>query len=131
MLALQLVNGSIVLTVDSGDGPISSVYKPDNSQNFCDGEWHTVTALKSKFVITLVVDNVNTSPTIGSPSYLSTNTSRPLFLGGHPYLSRVRGLNVRKPFSGCIRNVRINNELQAIDLTMGVGKVQNGICQLN
>lgn len=131
MLALQLVNGSIVLTVNSGDGPISTVFKPDNGQNFCDGEWHSVNAIKSMFVITLVVDDVATSPTLGSPSYLSTNTSRPLYLGGHPYLSRVRGLNVRKPFLGCIRNVRINNELQAIDLSMGVGKVQNGICPLN
>lgn len=131
MLALQLVNGSIVFTVDNGEGPLSSVYKPEGNQNFCDGEWHTVTALKSQFVITLVVDNVNTTPTVGSPTATSTNTTRPLYLGGHPHLSRVRGLSVRKPFVGCIRNVRINKDVHPISLNMAVGKVQTGVCPLN
>lgn len=131
MFALQLINGTINFTVDSGSGPITAVFKPENGQNFCDGEWHTINAIKSQYVITLIVDSVNSLPTIGAVNSISTDTTRPLFLGGHPYLSKARGLTVRRPFVGCIRNVKIKNVAQPINLDMAVGSVQTGVCPLN
>lgn len=131
MFALQLINGTINLTVNNGDGPFTAVYQPENGQNFCDGEWHTVTAIKSQYVITLIVDSINSNPTIGSTNAISTDTTRPLFLGGHPHMARARGLSVRKPFIGCIRNVRIREIAEPFNLSMAHGNVQTGVCPLN
>lgn len=131
MFALQLINGTINLTVNNGDGPFTAVYQPENGQNFCDGDWHTVTAIKSKYVITLIVDSINSNPTIGSTSAISTETTRPLFLGGHPHIGKAKGLTVRRPFIGCIRNVKIRETAQPISLSMAHGNVQTGICPLN
>lgn len=131
MFALQLINGTINLTVNNGDGPITAVFNPENGQNFCDGEWHTVTAIKSKYVITLIIDSINSNPTIGSTTAISTETTRPLFLGGHPHITKAKGLTVRRPFIGCIRNVKIRETPQPIKLSMAHGNVQTGVCPLN
>lgn len=128
MLALQLINGTINFTVDNGGGPITAVFTPEKNQNFCDGEWHTVTAIKSKYVISLMVDKVTSLPTIGATTAISTDTTRPLFLGGHPYLSKARGLQIRRPFNGCIRNVKIKDVAEPINLNMAVGNVRVGVC---
>lgn len=134
MFALQLINGALNLTVDNGAKPFTALFTPENGQNFCDGEWHTVTAVKSQYVITLIVDKINSSPTIGSTSSISTDTTRPLFMGGHPYIGKrliAKGLIVHRPFIGCIRNVRIREIPQAINISMAHGNVQTGVCPLN
>lgn len=131
LLLLQLINGTIHFTVNNGGDNINAIFKPEPNQNFCDGEWHSIKAIKSQYVITLQVDNVTSEPAIGSTTQLSTDTTRPLFLGGHPYLSKARGLTIRRPFLGCIRNVRVKDQLQNIHPGMTVGHVQTGICPLN
>lgn len=131
MFAIQLINGTINLKVNNGDGPFTAVFTPENGQNFCDGEWHTVTAVKSQYVITLIVDKINSSPTIGSTNAISTDTTRPLFLGGHPLLAKKKSLDVQTPFIGCIRNIRIREVPQPINLSMAHGNVQIGVCPLN
>lgn len=131
LLLLQLINGTIHFTVDNGEGNIIAIFKPEPNQNFCDGEWHSIKAIKSQYVITLIVDGVNSEPAIGSTTSVSTDTSRPLFLGGHPYLSKARGLTIRRPYLGCIRNVRVKDQLQQIHPGMTIGHVQTGICPLN
>ena len=90
-LIIELINGTIHFTVDSGasGGAIVNIFKLDDNESLCDGNWHTITAIKANFVITLNVDSKTTLPTIGSASSPSTDTSRPLFLGGHPHLNRV------------------------------------------
>lgn len=131
LLLLQLINGTITFTVNNGDGDIVAVFKPDETQNFCDGAWHSINAVKSKYVITLTVDGVSSQPSIGNANSPSTDTSRPLFLGGHPFLGKARGLTIRRPFLGCVRNVKIKDKLQAIQAGMTVGNVQTGVCPLN
>lgn len=74
--------------VDNGEGPILAKYEPDDD-NFCDGEWRKITAIKSLYVITIQVNGVASEPAIGSATSPSTDTSRPLFFGGHPYMQRV------------------------------------------
>lgn len=131
MLALQLINGTINLTVKNGGGPVSATFSPENGQNFCDGEWHTVTAVKSQYVITLIVDKINSSPTIIETGSISTETNRPLFLGGHPRFDKTKGLTVRTPFIGCMRNVEIREVPHPIELERAFGHVQVGVCPLN
>lgn len=130
LLIIQLINGTITFTIDNGDGPIVAVFKPEKGVNFCDGEWHSVTAIKSQYVITIMVDSVSSQPSIGNASNPSTETSRPLFLGGHPFLQKVRGLTVRKPYLGCMRNVKIKDVAEEIHAGMTVGNVQTGVCPL-
>lgn len=129
MLALQLVNGSITFTVDNGGGPYVAVFTPDNG-NFCDGQWHKVNAIKSQYIISLSVDSVNSQPAIGSALIPSTDTTRPLFLGGHPFLGKARNLTSRKPYFGCIRNLKIKNKDEIIKPSMTSGNVQTGVCPL-
>ena len=47
-----MVDGSMTFTVDNGRGPITAVFKPDDTFTFCDGKWHEIHAVKvfSKFV---------------------------------------------------------------------------------
>lgn len=130
-LILQLINGTINFTVDNGDGPIVAVFKPDANENFCDGNWHSVSAIKSKYVITLMVNRVSSQPSIGNANSPSTDTSRPLFMGGHPHLIKARGLSIRKPYLGCIRNVRIRDAAEEVQPSMMVGNVQAGVCPTN
>lgn len=72
-----------------------------------------------------------TDPKIGSPAAVSSDTGSALFLGGHRLIKRVRGINSRSPFVGCIRNVYLNND--AIDLTTTVveGNITIGTCRTN
>lgn len=86
---LELVNGNISLTVNNGDEPFTAMYIPDPSENLCDGQWRTITAIKSFYVITIKVNDVSSNPAIGDARSGSTDTTRPLFLGGHPHLQRV------------------------------------------
>lgn len=131
LLLLQLINGTITFTVNNGEGDIVAVFEPEENQNFCDGEWHNIKAIKSRYVITLTVDGVSSTPSVGSTKSPSTDTTRPLFLGGHPYLKKARGLTIRRPYLGCIRDVKIRDKFQPIHPEMTVGNIQCGVCPLN
>lgn len=128
-LILQLINGTLNFAVDNGDGPIVAKFSLEQNEKFCDGKWRKILAVKSQFAISLAVDNMSSEPSIGLS--LSTDTTRPLFLGGHPHLSRARGLGIRKPYSGCIRNVKIKDIAEEILPGMAVGNVQTGVCPTN
>lgn len=88
LLILQLLNGTVSFIVDNGDGMFETVFVPEE-KNLCDGEWHSIVAIKTKFVITLQVDNVQSQPTIGPAKTPSAETSRALFMGGHQHIARV------------------------------------------
>lgn len=125
---LSLIDGSVELLVDNGDGPFNTTWSPSKGQNLCDGEWHSIQAVKSKFVISVQVDNVSSNPGVGQTTHLSTDTTRPLFLGGHPHPLRARGLKVRKSYVGCMRNIKVKNVMSDITNDMVVGDVQTGVC---
>lgn len=42
---LQLVNGSVKLTVDDGAGPTTIIYNPPQGTLICDGNWHKIKVL--------------------------------------------------------------------------------------
>lgn len=127
-LVLEMIKGSIRLTVDNGKGPISTVYQPSHQFYFCDGQWHSIQAVKSKNVVSLSVDQVFTNPGIGNLKSISTDTSGILFLGGHKFINRARGLVTRTNFIGCVKNVEINNEKVEIVPAMKEGGVTIGSC---
>ena len=41
-----MVDGAMTFAVDNGRGPITAVFKPDDSFAFCDGNWHEIHAVK-------------------------------------------------------------------------------------
>lgn len=81
-------------------------------------------------VITIGVNGVVAEPAIGQSSSYSTDTTRPLFLGGHPHIKKIRGLTTREPFRGCIRNLKIRDAAESISAKVAVGSVQAGVCPL-
>ncbi|KYB28643.1 Laminin subunit alpha-like Protein [Tribolium castaneum] len=130
---LEMINGEMSLTVENGKGPIRAVYNPNKKFYFCDGQWHSIQAVKSKNVITLSVDNVFTDPKLGDHSSTSTDTASALFLGGHRYLNatRARGIVTRLPYVGCVKNIFINNDPVEVDASMAEGGVIVGTCPTN
>lgn len=125
---LSLIDGSIELLVDNGDGPFNTTWTPSKGENLCDGQWHSIQVVKSKFVISVQVDRVSSNPGVGQTLHVSTDTTRPLFLGGHPHPNRARGLKVRKSYVGCMRNIKVRNDLSEITNDMVVNDVQTGVC---
>lgn len=108
---LQMVDGSVKATVDNGKGNFTAVYTPPNPYYFCDGQWHSIVAVKTKSVISLSVDSMTQEPGIGALGSLETDTNNTVFVGGHPYLKKkLRGLETSTQFTGCVKNVFINNE---------------------
>lgn len=130
---LEMDRGEMVLTVENGKGPIRAVYNPNKKFYFCDGQWHSIQAVKSKNVITLSVDNVFTDPQLGDHSSTSTDTGSALFLGGHRYLHspRAKGIRTKTPYVGCVKNIFINNEPIEILANMAEGDVIVGTCPTN
>lgn len=127
LLIIQLLNGTVSFVVDNGDRIFETVFVPEN-KNLCDGEWHSIVAIKTKFVITLQVDGVQSQPTIGPAKSPSAETSRALFMGGHQHLGRIRGLKAREPYHGCIRDVKIDDKPERVSNHMVTGDVLVGVC---
>ncbi|XP_017779043.1 PREDICTED: laminin subunit alpha isoform X2 [Nicrophorus vespilloides] len=128
---LELDEGALRLTVDNGKGPIITRYQPTESHLFCDGHWHSIQAVKSKSVVTLAVNGVYSSPGIGDHKSASTDTGGYLFLGGHRLINKAKGLTVRIPYVGCIRNVLVNNIVNTITPNMVEGGITIGSCPTN
>jgi laminin alpha 3/5 len=107
-MVLQMINGTIKFTVDNGKGPLYSSFSKD-TYDLCDGNWHSIRVSKSKNVVTLALDNTYSSPGIGAAGKDTTNTNHPLYLGGHPDPSSVRGLETTEQFVGCMKDFQIEN----------------------
>ncbi len=43
-----MVDGAIQFTVDNGRGPITSLFKPENQFQFCNGDWHEIHGKQEK-----------------------------------------------------------------------------------
>jgi hypothetical protein len=43
-----MVDGAIQFTVDNGRGPITSLFKPENQFQFCNGDWHEIHGKQGK-----------------------------------------------------------------------------------
>ncbi len=45
-----MVDGAIQFTVDNGRGPITSLFKPENQFQFCNGDWHEIHGKRGNFL---------------------------------------------------------------------------------
>lgn len=86
-LNLQLLNGTVVFSINRRNASTYSTYKLQAVDNLADGKWHTVTAVKSFNNMRLCVDDESSEETIGVG--YATLLSQPLYIGGNPDLTEV------------------------------------------
>jgi len=128
-LLLQMVNGTMIFSVDNGRGAIVATHIPQSEHKLCNGKWHFIQAIKAKNVVTLSVDNVFVEPGIGVAGVSSTDTNNPLYIGGHPNPTRTRGgFQTREQFVGCIRNLTINGKDYQFKSEQAIGSVTPKTC---
>lgn len=125
-LVLQMQDGNIIFSVDNGGGAIETTHKPPIKNDFCDGEWHTIKAVKAKNVVSLHVDDLFTYPGIGEAGVSSTDTNDPLYIGGVPEFHK--GIKTREQFVGCIRNLQLNSRVQNLAGGTFTGQVSTNSC---
>ncbi|XP_077991288.1 laminin subunit alpha-5-like [Glandiceps talaboti] len=111
--SLELVDGNMILSADNGEGAFHTMYEPSQSDGkayLCDGQWHSVHAVKAKDVVYLTIDNKpdnNYGQLTGQQK--STDTNDPLYIGGLPAGVKHKGISTNDNFVGCIRNFSIND----------------------
>ncbi|KAL1491007.1 hypothetical protein ABEB36_011669 [Hypothenemus hampei] len=112
-LSVELQSGAVVMTVDLGNGVQSS---PANNLNsdfaLCNNMWHNITAVYTSSELTVYVDGVRKSWVQSAVNSLMDEIDAPLYIGGLPDNAAVGTLKTRENFKGCIRNLRIDNELK-------------------
>ncbi|GAB6025535.1 hypothetical protein CHUAL_011266 [Chamberlinius hualienensis] len=127
-LFLQIIDGNIRFSVDNGIGIISTTYKAPSDGYLCDGEWHSIVAVKDKNVVTISVDNKFADPGLGVPGVSATDTNDPLYIGGVPADSKFRDLQTKSSYVGCIRNLQINKREEPLVSGTVFGDVTPGSC---
>ncbi|CAH0382822.1 unnamed protein product [Bemisia tabaci] len=134
-LSLQMIDGKIKFSVENGNGVISASFEPPEKHFFCNGEWHSLQAVKAKNVVSLSVNKVFVEPGIGIGGAWRTDVNNPLYVGGHPEIEKLYGqhrLDTAQNFIGCIRDIEINSNGKPEDFPITVdkayGNVTVGIC---
>ncbi|XP_065218238.1 laminin subunit alpha-1-like [Planococcus citri] len=129
-LVLQMINGAVKFTADSGNGPYYTIFKPQTSDYFCDDRWHLIKAVKSKALVILSVDGTGAEYGTEPNGIKLTNTNNPLYVGGYPPdLSNARGIETNIQYVGCMRNLQINGQNYNFSSFTTFGSVMhNAIC---
>ncbi|KYO48268.1 laminin subunit alpha-2 isoform B [Alligator mississippiensis] len=78
-------------------------------QSLCDGEWHSISVTQKQNIVQLQVDT-KSNYTVGSSASLSKHMGHPLYFGGLPANLKTPWLPVQDSFTGCVKNININNK---------------------
>lgn len=81
-LSLELQNGAIVMTIDSGQGPVSNVTNDLSKHPLCNNSWHNVTALYINSELTVNVDGISKTWVVQEEA--GVEMTAPLYIGGLP-----------------------------------------------
>uniref|UniRef100_A0A224Z312 Laminin alpha-4 chain n=1 Tax=Rhipicephalus zambeziensis TaxID=60191 RepID=A0A224Z312_9ACAR len=119
-----MIDGNIVFSADNGAGIIKVSV---TAGNLCDGEWHTVKAVKNKNIVSLAVGSTS-NLAIGRGGVTATDTANPLYIGGVPDPSKTRAVATQEQYVGCIRYLQINGKLQSMAESTVYGNVQLNSC---
>ncbi|XP_077547053.1 laminin subunit alpha [Haemaphysalis longicornis] len=121
---LQMVDGNVIFSTDNGAGIIKVSV---TAGNLCDGEWHTIKAVKNKNMVSLAVGSAS-NLSIGRGGVTSTDTMNPLYIGGVPDPGSTRAVATKEQYVGCIRYLQINGKLQSMAESTVSGNVQLNSC---
>ncbi|KAK6179097.1 hypothetical protein SNE40_011531 [Patella caerulea] len=128
---IELVEGKVVLSTDNGAGIISTEFVPPAANSLCDGNWHSIKAIKAKNVATLEVDGIAMPPAIGKAGTSEANTNDPFYIGGLPEGGLRKGIQTKDTYVGCIRNLMIDGKIEFIGSGKNMGIVQILSCPLS
>ncbi|XP_060947763.1 laminin subunit alpha-4 [Limanda limanda] len=118
--------GAVEVLVNDGTHEFSTKVSP--KQGLCAGNWHRITVIRDANVVQLDVDS-EISHMVGPVNASSTDTTKPVFIGGAPDLFLPESLPTRKLYIGCMRNLTINNSPVSLSKAAVVsGSVSVGTC---
>uniref|UniRef100_A0A8C6EG09 Laminin subunit alpha-5 n=1 Tax=Moschus moschiferus TaxID=68415 RepID=A0A8C6EG09_MOSMO len=119
-LELQMLGKQVLLWANDGAGEFSTLVTRPAA--LCDGRWHRLAVTKGGNVLRLEVDQ-QSNHTLGPAPATWANTLVPLHLGGLPEPWQ------RPPYSGCVRNLALNQVSVTWPRTAGVqGAVGSSGC---
>ncbi|XP_037541645.1 laminin subunit alpha-4 [Nematolebias whitei] len=123
---IYIHQGAVVVLVNDGKHEFFTEVSP--SQSVCDGSWHQITVIRNGNVVQLDVDS-EIRHAVGPVNPSSTDTKKPVFIGGAPDLFLPDSIATRKPYVGCMRNVIINQSQASLSKAVLVsGAVSIGTC---
>lgn len=114
-LSIELSHhGTVIASVDLGNGPIRAEKTFSTAFELCDGRWHTVKVQYEKNSISLKVDRhevvYGLNEGTNEPLKMEPFTSAPLYVGGLPTGAPSGSLKTRESFQGCMRNIEVNDK---------------------
>ncbi|XP_068609646.1 laminin subunit alpha-4 [Brachionichthys hirsutus] len=110
------------------DGAHEFFTKVSPSRGLCAGNWHSITVIRDDNVVQLDVDS-EVNHVAGPLNPGSTDSRKPVFVGGAPDLLLPDSLSTRKAYVGCMRNVAINKRQVSFSKAALVsGAVSVGSC---
>ncbi|XP_030577117.1 laminin subunit alpha-2 isoform X2 [Archocentrus centrarchus] len=114
-LGLEIVSGKLLFHIDNGAGRITAVHDPEGD-GFCDGQWHSVTATKSRNRLQLVVDGKQSNAASPNAQSVTCDTNDPIYVGGYPAGVHQAALSTSTSFRGCIRNLKITKSSKTMEV---------------
>uniref|UniRef100_UPI0037E8F82A laminin subunit alpha-4 n=1 Tax=Semicossyphus pulcher TaxID=241346 RepID=UPI0037E8F82A len=123
---MYIHQGEVVVVVNDGSHEFLTKVSP--KQGVCDGHWHRITVIRDANVVQLDVDS-EVNHVVGPLNPSSTDTRKPVFIGGAPDLFLPENIATRKAYVGCMRNLTINNSQVSFSKAVLVsGAVGVGTC---
>ncbi|KAM7379372.1 hypothetical protein PAMP_004930 [Pampus punctatissimus] len=116
-LSIYMLQGKVVAHVNNGKGEFTVSVQPKST--LCDGMFHKISVIKRKNVVQLYVDTMDNYK-IGPPSFSTTLTKDPLYVGGIPETLMQQTLPVMSSFVGCIQDMKINSDSVSFNRLSGV-----------
>ncbi|XP_061099693.1 laminin subunit alpha-4 [Conger conger] len=105
-VSMYIHQGEVVVLVNNGVREFSTRVSP--RQGICDGSWHRITVIRDSNVVQLDVDS-EVNHVVGPLNPQAVDTRTPVFIGGAPASLIPQSLPTSRPYTGCMRNLAVNN----------------------
>ncbi|KAL6096213.1 lama4 [Pungitius sinensis] len=123
---MYIHQGTVVVLVNDGSHEFFTKVSPRNG--LCTGKWHRITVIRDANVVQLDVDS-EVNHVVGPLDSNSTDTKKPLFIGGAPDVFLPESIATRSPYVGCVRNLTVNHSRVSFSkAVLASGAVSVGTC---
>ncbi|XP_064196061.1 laminin subunit alpha-4 [Anguilla rostrata] len=125
-VSMYIHQGEVVVQVNNGIREFSTRVSP--RQGICDGSWHRITVIRDSNVVQLDVDS-EVNHVVGPLNPQAVDIRTPVFIGGAPASLIPQGLPTSRPYTGCVRNLAVNNiQVSFSKAALVSGAVSVGSC---
>ncbi|XP_066554921.1 laminin subunit alpha-4 [Amia ocellicauda] len=104
-LNVHIHHGQVVVQMNNGIREFATRVTP--KQGPCDGRWHRIAIIRDANVVQLDVDS-EVNHVVGPLNPRAMDRQTPVFLGGAPASLLPQSLATHRPYTGCMRNVAVN-----------------------